>query len=362
MKVTPKSFYNVLKTATQRDPSFPQVKGLLKMFQSLVKVVLLFGHVVNVETCGEMPIILHRSFLEMHNQISKICRNPNARATIAHETIFYGLIQLMGDGLIYRAGTLDFLREDSEIVFLCSEFGWSVFLDTVGDKDPAAVKPHLVHVAKGVPTNVKTNERRSLIVDGALNFTRDFPRVYRIPPAQTGLSIPRAVAQVTRRTEYWTTRSSQFEMCLHFVVEPGPHSELHQFGFRPFKDWASCRSMQKNIWETFLTPPCDHQPETCPKTPLKLGPEAVAILGWSNGGEGTESGPYTQRIVIFLTRGDARVRWLAVQNAVSPWAHTGAGAPEPCDKREAMLRTLDCCDECALVYVSSLPGKWTLIL
>lgn len=358
----PKSFYSVLKTATQRDPSFPQAKGLLKMFQSLVKVVLLFGHVVNVETCGEMPIILHRSFLEMHNQISKICRNPNARATIAHETIFYGLIQLMGDGLIYRAGTLDFLREDSEIVFLCSEFGWSVFLDTVGDKDPAAVKPHLVHVAKGVPTNVKTNERRSLIVDGALNFTRDFPRVYRIPPAQTGLSIPRAVAQVTRRTEYWTTRSSQFEMCLHFVVEPGPHSELHQFGFRPFKDWASCRSMQKNIWETFLTPPCDHQPETCPKTPLKLGPEAVAILGWSNGGEGTESGPYTQRIVIFLTRGDARVRWLAVQNAVSPWAHTGAGAPEPCDKREAMLRTLDCCDECALVYVSSLPGKWTLIL
>ena len=361
----PKSFHNVLKMVTQRDLSFPQAKGLLDKLQYLARVVLLFGHVVNVETCGGMPIILHREFMEMRNQILKICRNPNARATIAHETIFYGLAQLMGDGLLYRTGTLgtfDNLREDSEIVFLCSEFGWSVFLDTVGDKDPAAVKPHLVHVAKGVPTNVKTNERRSFIVDGKINFTPDFPRVYRIPPAQTGLSIPRAVAQVTRRTEYWATGSSQFEMSLHFVVEPGPHSELHQFGFRPFKDWTYCRSMQMDIWETFLTPPCDHQPETCPKTPLKLGPEAVAILGWSNGGEGTQSGPYTQRIVIFLTRGDARVRWLAVRNAVSSSTFTGTGAPEPCDKREAMLRTLECCDECALVYVSSLPGKWTLIL
>ena len=266
----------------------------------------------------------------------------------------------MADGLVYKTGRFD-LHQNAEVTFLCSDFGWSVFLDTVGDKDPAVVKPHLVHVSKGVPTNAKTNERRPLIIDGFINFAPNFPRVYKVPPTQTGLSIPRSVAEVTHRTEYWITGSREFEMSIIMVVEPGKDSELLQFDFQPIKDWTYHRYMHDQIWETFTTPPCDHQPEARPSKPLNLGPEAVAILGWSTG-EATRGGPYTQRILIFLTRGDSRVRWLAVRNATGLGTPFGSEAPEPSDKREVMLRTLDCCDKCALEHVSALSGKWILIL
>ena len=356
----PKSFHSILNTATQCDSSLPQAKGLFKTLERLAKVVLLFGNVANVEDCAEMPIILDRTYLEFQTEVSRICKNPRARVSIAPETIFYGIAQLMADGLVYKTGRFD-PQQYAEITFLFSDFGWSVFLDTVGDKDPAAVKPHHVHVSKSVPTNVKTNERRPLIIDGLINFTPDFPRVYKVPPAQTGLSIPRAVAEVTHRMEYWITGSREFEMSIIMVVEPGKDSELHQFDFQPIKDWTYHRYMHEQIWETFTTPACDHQPEARPKKPLNLGPEAVAILGWSTG-EAMHGGPYTQRILIFLIRGDSRVRWLAVRNATGLGTPIGSEAPEPSDKSEVMLRTLDCCDECALNHASALPGKWILIL
>ena len=45
-------------------------------------------------------------------------------------------------------------------LFLCSDFGWSVYLDSVGDKDPANIRPEVVHVQRGTPTNLQTGERK----------------------------------------------------------------------------------------------------------------------------------------------------------------------------------------------------------
>lgn len=246
-------------------------------------------------------------------------------------------------------------KEGSEFLSLCSDFGWTVFLDAVGDQDPAGVRPHLIHIHKGVPTNSKTHERKSQISDVQVDLTR----VYRITPAATKTCLPRSVAMITHRTEYWTSRVHQIEMNLAFVVEPTLHSLLRQFDVQlsPVKDWTTYRSMHCQIWETFSTPPCEHQPEIGPKVPLTLGLDAITILGWSNAAEASSTGPYPHRIVIFLTRSDARIRWLAVRNAT-----VGICAPEYCDQRETMLRTLNCCDACAFEHVASILGRWTLIL
>lgn len=357
----PKSLYSFLKKAKDRDEQFPRPKNLLDNIQDLARVVLLFAHVVDVESCAEMPILLCNGFREMDLQVKKLCRNPNTRATVSCETVFYGILRLLSaDALNRPYGPQSTIssNEDSQFLFLCSDFGWSVFLDTVGDKDPADVKPHLIHIQKGVPTNSKTQERKSQISDGPW-VQADLPRVYRIPPAETKTSLPRLAAKVTHRKEYWTSRAHQFEMNLAYLVEPTPNSLLRQFDVQlsPVEDWTTYRGMHFQIWETFSTPPCEHEPEITPKVPLQLGPDAIAILGWSNAAEETSSGPYPQRIVIFLTRGDARIRWLAIRNAT-----VGDGAPEYCDQRETMLRTLDCCDACALEHVASMPGRWTLIL
>lgn len=86
-------------------------------------------------------------------------------------------------------------------------------------------------------------------------------------------------------------------------MEPTPDSPLHQFDGQllPVQAWTTYRSMHYQLWETFGTPPCEHEPEIAMKVPLELGPDAIAILGWSNAGENLDSGPYPQKIVIFLT-------------------------------------------------------------
>ena len=230
-----------------------------------------------------------------------------------------------------------------------------MFLDVVGDKDPEDIKPHLIHIKKGVPTDARTSERKLQIADSP-RLEAQHQRVYRIPPAHTTSIIPEAAAQVTKRVEYWTIRPQRFEMMLMMSVKPTKDSVLVQFDMQTEQDILSYRRMHDNIWETYVTPACGHAPELKPKTTLQLAPDAIAIWGWSNAAEALESGPYPHRVVIFLTRGDPRARWLGVQNAIE------TGPAELCDRRESMLQSRDCCDQCALEHTFSLPGRWTLIL
>ena len=350
----PLNFQNYLKTAKRREPSIPHERTFLKHIQYLARVVLLFSYVIDIESCAEMPIVLHCTFNEFEHEMISACRNPKGHPLVLPHTIFFGLVNLLSDDQLHGYGR--YPNEDSHSLFLCSDFGWSVFLGTIGDKDPEDVRPYLIHVKKGVPTDVRTNERKSRIIDGVgLHFSQP-PRLLRIPPQAEHTVIPSAVAQVVRRREYWTTHSQHFELALLMKVEPTKHSVLYQFGFQSLEVAISCRVMHEQVWETYTTPSCDHQPESAPSNALKMAPDALAIMGWNNGGDNLESGPYPQRVLVLLSRGDPRLRWLAVINA------TRNHPPEVCDKRNVMLRTRDCCDTCALEHVFSLQGRWILIL
>ncbi len=349
--IVPGSFASFLQKAAVGNVSLLETKGLLSQIQCLARIVLLFAFVVEVESCAEMPVLLDHGSLELMHELNRICRNPNTRAVIAPETIFNGIIRLLSLGSSCQRHDKWVSSAYSQTLFLWSDFGWSVFLGTTLDKDPAEVKPHLIHIRKGVPTNARTNERKRRIGDGYYDFPSDLPRAYCEPPEETESCLPRAVAQVTRRSEYWTSRAQQFEMILIYTFEAVPHSGLECFNIPPVEDWMTCRRMHHHIWQTVLTPPCAHDPEPKPKSPLDLGSDAVALLGW------TDIGGHSQRVVVFLTRGDPCLRWLAVGNAAAKIRAEGPG-----NKREAMLRTRDCCDKCALEHVSSLPGRWILIL
>lgn len=50
-------------------------------------------------------------------------------------------------------------------ICLCSDYGWSVGLDTFGDKDPSQARPERIHVQRGTPadkTPVNENSRSSM--------------------------------------------------------------------------------------------------------------------------------------------------------------------------------------------------------
>lgn len=347
----PSRFASFLHKAGVGSGSLLETKGLLGQILRLTRIVLLFAFVVDVESCAEMPVLLDHPFQELWMQLNTICENPNARAEIAPDEIFNGIMRLLSLDSSYQRHDTWVSSASSQTLILWSDFGWSVFLNTIGDKDPAEVKPHLIHIRKGVPTNARTNERKLRIADGYYDFAPDLHQVYIRPPVEYSSCLPRAVARVTRRGEYWTSRAQRFELILIFTFEPVPGSGLDGFNIPAVEDWTTCRRMHHRVWETFLTPPCTHKPESIPKSPLVLGPDAVALLGWNN------AGAYRQRIVIFLTRGDISLRWLAVGNIAAR-----TRALDPSHRCEAMLRTRDCCDKCAFEHVSSFPGRWVLIL
>lgn len=179
-------------------------------------------------------------------------------------------------------------------------------------------------------------------------------------PLLRGLEyLPRLAASVNRlsgRKELWTSRTQDFEACVLVSGDPSPEWRQHP-SVSSSQDVSRYGSMHDSLWQTFQTPCCDH-PRVSAPGPTKLGPDAAALLGFSICGEQAvydkTHEPYPERIIIYLTRGDARIRWLLIHNA-------GAGNDNPIS-REVMLRTGDCCDACALEYTASLPGRWTLIL
>jgi hypothetical protein len=103
-------------------------------------------------------------------------------------------------------------------------------------------------------------------------------------------------------------RAQVFEMSLQFTVELSP--EWRQYNITSFKQFVTYRDLHTHLWQTWSTPACDHPNEFRPEIPVKLGPDAAALLGWSCTGE--ISRPYPERILV-LSRGDARVRWLGIK-------------------------------------------------
>lgn len=340
----PITFNGFLKKVSTESQAYTPARRLLFNIKHLATVVLIFGHVFEVESCGDLPVVFIDPVENPLKQLMDI--GLKGRAEVDTHQIFFALgMFLNGEHVSFNRGF------GINLLFLCSDFGWSIFLDTVGDKDPGIVRPELVHIKRGTPTNSKTKERKLRILDGYYHDTGRLPDTF---PLIRGLKYsPRLAARVKRlggRQEYWTSGTHGFECTIYLSVEPSP--EWRQYpGVAPWQEMIKYRKMQRCLWDTHSTPYCDHSKVSQPE-PTKLGPDAVALMGFDSFHESGES--YPERILIYLTRGDARIRWLAIGNA-------DCGRYHPIC-RDVMLRTDGCCDACALEHTASLPGRWTLIL
>src|ERR1700726_1627802 len=147
----PNSFTGSLQRVTRGRSPFSPAKRLLDQLIHLAKIVLIFAHVVDVEKCGEIIKLIEDHFVISH-AMSLIFEDPEARATLEPSTIFHAVSTLLLDDFDNRGDNPKFTSQ-SFYLFLCSDFGWSVYLDTVCDHDPASCRPELVRVVKGTPTN-----------------------------------------------------------------------------------------------------------------------------------------------------------------------------------------------------------------
>ncbi|KAH7068945.1 hypothetical protein BKA63DRAFT_520351 [Paraphoma chrysanthemicola] len=332
-------------------PSSPDERLILQIAH-LAEMVLLFSHIHDLQKCADMPIIIEG--LPQRSQKSYyhvLTANEINHGKVRPEDVFNELVYFLSAS---HRPQLDnektFLAEKRIHSFLYSDFGWSVFLDTVmekdGTKDPEGIRLDLIHVEKGTPTNSKTNERRYCMKD-AEDYEVPWPDEWEV---ERGAKYkPRAVGQVIGAREFWSTKLEHFELKIQVDIRhPLPRWEK-----RAWREKLGCRAMHDALWRVFFTPPCKCPHMSDPSLPslptqkeIKLGPDAAAILGWSH----TKGMRCSEKIIIYLTLGNCHLRWVAL-------ARTRMSL-----QRNVALRTSACCEECALQYVASQPSKWVLIL
>ena len=326
-------------------------KNYIFHLRCLASMVLVFSFIPEIESCSAIPL-REVSFAEFgfQHEFHKACKDPEERLLLRHDTIFCEINKYLSS---YKV---------PGNVFLCCEFGWSVYFDTFGDRDPTQVKPELIHIRQGVPTNKRTMERKMFLRDGGSTPSPIFTSSEdNSQPIRGREYVPRSSATASW-TEFWSTGAEAFEHSMYYSVTPKP--EWREHGREPNQQFSHCRNMQAMLWETFATAACDHSPNDS-KGPVKLGMDAAAVLGWKNDQEKIEE--ITERFLICLTKGEPRIRWLAAQTSVFLGRRSIAMESETdpgCRVREVMLRTQDCCDSCALEQTAAVPGNhyWILIL
>jgi hypothetical protein len=308
-----------------------------------------------------MPILFTHP-VGFDQAMTEIRQGPDRWGKVHPSETFHAVTSLLSTSVLkVHEDRHDMSAGVRTFLFLCSDFGWSVFLDTFGEADPGRIRPELIHVQRGMPTKRGTNERKSRMRDGR-GFIKEKYEYDGTTPVERGVSyIPRAVARVSRRTEYWTTQAEEFEHNSYFLVDPEQEWRREGDGVEAFEHATGFRVMQDNLWQTFSTPKCRHYelhggfgPTNTSGQAIKLGPDAAALIGLSPSPE-EESDPIPEKILIYLTVGRPDIRWLAIEYALH-MRNQGEAS------REIMLRTEDCCEECALEHAASQSGKWSLIL
>ncbi|GME48067.1 alpha/beta-hydrolase [Neofusicoccum parvum] len=340
-----------------------QVYHFVQRLKHLAKLVLLFAHVKQVDKCKEMPLVLHDDHAEFSAFMGDICQDANTYGWVRPEDIFHGIIELLGPTFNRHidVGLADDDRGKKNL-YLYSDFGWSVFFDTVQislGKDPADVRPELINIVPGTPVNIKTNEWKGRIRDG-IGFASNTlgggdPRVQR------GLTyVPRSIATTLTKKEYWAVRSQEFELSLYIYIEPTAEWKKC-LRVSDFQEILGYRNMQDMLWHTFTTEDCEHaatmadEPEVDHKE-CKMGPDVAALIGFMEPPPYDDDECVAERILIYLTKGVPHLRWLAIREAVDGRKAYGEYG------RNVILRGKYCCEDCALEQVALRPGKWALVL
>ena len=326
----------------RRENFFEEIKKLASW-------IITFAQVIDVDTCADLPLrIAADDSMYCPGVINWDGREPIDLPSHA----FFTLVMKM----LTKSTHHDL---ESDEIFLTCHHGWSVYYASVGDLDPGDMDCELLCVRRGVPTNTQTGERKYRIRDA--------------PDVDQGLSIrtpyvldnkdsyrSRCAVKVHQRTEYYSSRTDEFWLSIRFEVQD---SHLINFPYNAnYFIHSSYAQFHQALWGMVKTKPCPcpHSDGTDKTLPLDLGAKAGGGVIWG-GGDGAFN---STRIAISLVKGNARARWLVVDNS-----RDGREDPESRGLigggtlgRRALLRCDACCEDCAVKAASGMKGNWLVVL
>ena len=311
--------------------------------------ILTFAQVINIEAYADLPLYFHADGFPIKGLTSWNGLGP---LDIDSDIWFNYALRMMKNNVREEDP-----NTESDEVFLTSHRGWSLFYSTVDDRDPGKLNCETLRIERGVPTNRKTGERKYRIADAPC-----VEQGLRTPNlVDNGSSyLPRCITKVYKRTEYYSSRASEFWLSIRFDVEEQVFSarDVAQQRLTPrekirYSVYASHSKFHDALGGIVKSTPC-HHPDNDGKTlPLDLGTVTAAGLTWAYGsGMAGHS-----RICICLVKGDARARWLVV-NGILP----SLSMESPALDRKVLLRCDGCCEDCVVKAAAAMEGDWLVVL
>lgn len=314
---------------------------------ALAALIIIFAHVVNVQTCASIPLIYDPEDLPAW---TPICLwDGITPLSINSDDWLSSFLRILAG-----ATTVAQTFHGTEDPFLISSRGWSCFYTVVGDIDPGNVNCELISLQRGIPTNQRTNERKCCISDAP----RIYPKGKFWGPGliDKGNSyVPRCISPVAKRTELYSTRAKGFWLSIRFDVVwlPAPSRSEPELNFSLY---VSYKQLHEALWKTIKTEPCPHPGNDIKPVQLDLGVSTAKGFDWMQ--ENEES--LSQRILISLVKGDSRARWLVLAGTVKYEADLIRATGQM--KRRVLLRCDGCCEDCAVKAASAMEGKWLVII
>ena len=283
----PSSFDNFVQRHGLKEELGLVDRNLVEPMQKLSASLLSLSCVDDIKNCAGIPLLLNprQSYWSLPWEVYLRVGDKEKRINLKPSDMFYSLACMF-------SSSADFLTEDarkftestrnhrqSSSICLYSDFGWSIFLDTMADKTPSETRPEVIHLREGTPKKESTGERRLFVTDGILFTSQGYPNSY---PVHRGAAYtPRCSAGVGKATRDWVTTATEFECTSLLTLKPSAewleHCKVPSFeechGYRQFHEW---------LWEVDHTPACKHSKSSrrnLQGRSTKLGPSAATILG-----------------------------------------------------------------------------------
>ena len=226
MTVLPTSCSVHLKHFNEGEERTSAAQDLNGVVWGLARIILLLAHVSNLEESIDVPLLSEVYDVEYGKFMRSLNKPPYDEVRLSQSDIFRNMAMMISDDQKVLKSMKTFYGHDSRDdetsreVWLWSDYGWSIYFDTVGDKDPADVRPELIHIKRGVPTHVQTGERRRILVDGRA-LGRGSPRGgYSLVNATK--FIPQSVGTVKKRRELWSRGLDNFALTIDCEIAPTP--------------------------------------------------------------------------------------------------------------------------------------------
>ena len=301
--------------------------------------LIALAHVVNLEDCEDL-MFAGFAFGSMHEHpLAQQLEDWNGQNTLRIRDNAW--LQALAIPLLgHRHHVWNF---EWDKVCLLSDRGWSAWIATFGDLDPAFISAGSVRLGRGSPCRdgVWKSSIRDIHSD-FLDFKTD-PQRAESCGQSTSLRCPE---KITMDSPYCGEGGDCFLVSARFRIHNAiPNQKpLHRVGYK---------ALQKYLWWAQLSKACSHGSQM--RKDIKLGIDCATIKGFGNYLEDTE-----ERILIYLTAHSVGARWLAL--ATIQRISVGMYEVEALGSRQMLLRVTDCCFQCAIDQAAAQPGKWFIIL